>query len=115
MECQYHDVHLGARGELHPHPLAEQAQACGRLTKAEGPEGPIAPIVTTGGHSWEKTAFLTRHPCTRGHAHLLCIAQRKKNSNSACHPCARAVRSLFVKKEYTSSRIAFLSLVQGPR
>ena len=44
-------VQLSARSELHAHPLAEQAQACGRLTEAEGPEGPIAPIVTTGGHS----------------------------------------------------------------
>ena len=33
-----------------PHPLAEHAQACGRLTQAEGPEGPIAPVVTTGSH-----------------------------------------------------------------
>ena len=24
---------LSARSELHPHPLAEQAQACGRITK----------------------------------------------------------------------------------
>ena len=31
-----------------PHPLAEQAQACGRLTQVEGPEVPIAPVVTTG-------------------------------------------------------------------
>ena len=43
-------VPLSARSELHSQPLAEQAQACGRLTKAEGPEGPMAPIVTTGGY-----------------------------------------------------------------
>ena len=30
-----------------PHPLAEQAQSCGRLTQAEGQEGPIAPVETT--------------------------------------------------------------------
>ena len=36
---------LSARSGLQPHPLAEQAQACGRLTQADGPEGPIAPIV----------------------------------------------------------------------
>ena len=62
-------VPLCVRSELNPHPLAEQAQACGRLTEAEGPEGPVAPIVTT----------LTRHHCTGGHADLLCIVQRKKN------------------------------------
>ena len=45
---------LIVRSELHPHLLAEQAQGCGRLTKAEGPEGPMAHIGTTGGYSWEK-------------------------------------------------------------
>ena len=35
-------------GSVSPHPLAEQAQACGRLTQVDGPEGPIAPVVTTG-------------------------------------------------------------------
>ena len=81
-------VRLSARRELHPHPLAEQAQACGRLTKAEGLEGPMAPIVTTGGYIWEKTAFLARHPCTGGHASLLCIVERKeKPSNCGCLPC----------------------------
>ena len=38
---------LGARSELQSNPLPEQAQACGRLTKAERPEGPIALFVTT--------------------------------------------------------------------
>ena len=70
-------VPLSARSELHSHPLAEQAQACGRLTKAEGPEGPMAPIVTTGGYSVEKT-IVTRHPCTGCHANLLRIVPREK-------------------------------------
>ena len=48
-------VPLSAHSELHPHPLAEQAQACGRLTKAEGPQGPMAPIVTTVWLQCEKT------------------------------------------------------------
>ena len=47
----WHEL-LSARSELHSHPLAEQAQACGHLTKSEGLEGPMAPIVTTGGYSW---------------------------------------------------------------
>ena len=66
--------HCGsARSELHP--LAEQAQARGRLTKAEGPEGPMAPIVTTGGYNVRK--MLARHSCTVAHANLLCIVQQK--------------------------------------
>ena len=48
-------VHLSARSELHSQPLAEHAQVCGRITTAEGLEGPIAPVVTTGGHSVKKT------------------------------------------------------------
>ena len=58
---------LSARSELHSHPLAEQDQACGRLKKAEGPEGPMAPIVTTGAYSVEKipshTSSLDLGPC----------------------------------------------------
>ena len=58
-------VHLSARSELHSRPLAEQAQACGRLTEAEGPEGPMTPIVTTGGYSVEKSHTSSLHwgPC----------------------------------------------------
>ena len=37
-------------GELQSHPLADQAQACGRLTQVDGPEGPMAPVVTTGSY-----------------------------------------------------------------
>ena len=40
-----------SRGELHSHPLAGQAQVCGRLTKVEKLKGLVAPIVTTGGCS----------------------------------------------------------------
>ena len=61
-ESQYHDeansarnctptlLHgpLNARGELQSHPLAGEAHARGPLTQAEGSEGPIAPVVTTG-------------------------------------------------------------------
>ena len=53
---------LSARCELHSHPLAEQVHGCGRLTQAEGPEAPIAPVVTAG----KKATFLTCHPCTGG-------------------------------------------------
>ena len=55
-------VPISARSELHPHPLAEQAQACGRLTK-EGRAG--GPDSTYRDHWWlqlGKTAFLARHP-----------------------------------------------------
>ena len=59
-------VPLSARSELISHPLAEQAQACGRLTKEEGLECPLAPIVTTGSHSVKKhshTSSLHCGPC----------------------------------------------------
>ena len=49
----WHEL-LSARSELHSYPLSQQAQACGRLTKAERLEGPMAPIVTTDGYSWER-------------------------------------------------------------
>ena len=39
---------LSARGELQSHPLAGQAQACGRPTQVDGPGGPMAPVVATG-------------------------------------------------------------------
>ena len=39
---------MSARSELHSHPLAEQAQASGRLTKAEGQEGPRASSLSWG-------------------------------------------------------------------
>ena len=39
---------LSARGERQSHPLAGQAQACGRPTQVEGPGGPMAPVVATG-------------------------------------------------------------------
>ena len=39
---------LSARGELQSHPLAGKAQACGRPTQVDGPEGPMAPVVATG-------------------------------------------------------------------
>ena len=56
---------LSARSELHSHPLAEQAQACGRLTEAEGLEGRMAPVVTTSGYSWEKKTAAINFTCCR--------------------------------------------------
>ena len=53
-------VPLSARSELHSNPLAEQAEACGHLTQAEGPESRIAPIVTTGGLQMGKTTYFSR-------------------------------------------------------
>ena len=40
----------------------------------------MAPIVTAGGYSWEKTTafFSARHPCPGSHVNLLCILQRKR-------------------------------------
>ena len=88
------------------HPLAWQAQACGRLTKAERLEGPMAPVVTTGGYSVEKT-ILTRRPCTGGHANLLCIVQREKLElcvSSLCQDHAYLLR--ITKKKLKSCELS---------
>ena len=65
-----------------PHPLAEQAQACGRLTQVDGPEGPIAPVVTTGiSVVREKLDYISRFAhiiLAPVHAILLCIVPKKK-------------------------------------
>ena len=74
-ESQYHDVAnsarnckptlwrraLSARGEPQSHPLAGQAQACGRLTQAEGPEDPIAPVGTSGSHKKDALTNTLEH------------------------------------------------------
>ena len=60
-------VPLSARSELHSHPLAAQAQACGRLTKAERPEGAIAHIVTSGRYSWKKNCISHTSSLQWGH------------------------------------------------
>ena len=44
-----------------PHPPAEKAQTYGRLAQAEGPEGPIAPVVTTGTYTQKKTRATCQH------------------------------------------------------
>ena len=44
--CYLQHGSLSAR--VRTHPLAQQAQACGRLTQADGPEGPIALVGTIG-------------------------------------------------------------------
>ena len=58
--------------------------------KADGPEGPMAPIVTTGVLIMEKT-FLTRHPRAGGHV-ILALSFHWRSTNCACHPYARAMQ-----------------------
>ena len=86
-----------------PHPLAEQAQACGRLTQADGPEGPTAPVVTTG--STQKLDHISRFAPV--HAILLCI--NKKFWNCTCHPCARA--GLILSVSYVALQSTVYSLL----
>ena len=62
----------------------------GASQKADGPEGPMAPIVTTGVSSVGKT-FSHIILALGGHANLLCIVPRKRSSKCARHPCARAM------------------------
>ena len=78
-------VPLSARSELHSHPLAEEAQACGRLTKAERPAGPMAPIVTTGVSSGKKKPF--SRIILPLEAMLICSVSFH-GKEDACHPCA---------------------------
>ena len=76
-------VPLSARSELHPNPLAEQAQACGRLTKADRPGGPDG---TYRDHWWSQLGKTFSHVflCTGGHANLFCIVQRRKKNLQLC-------------------------------
>ena len=70
-------VLLSARSELHSHPLAGQARACGRLTKAEGLERTMAPIVTTGVSIAGEKTFSHVILVLGGHVNLFCIVPRK--------------------------------------
>ena len=51
---------LSACSELHSHPLAEQDQICGRPAKAEGHEGPMAPVGPTVLMSFTRTRWLNK-------------------------------------------------------
>ena len=95
------------------HPLAGQAQACGRLTQVDGPEGPTAPVVTTG--STQKKLDYISIILAPVHAILLCI--KKKSPNCTCHPLrSAAVHGVFFagqdgdrlstanERQYSSSR-----------
>ena len=80
---------LSARRELQSHPLAGQAQACGRLTKGGSAGGPMAPIVTTGVLIVErKKNLLTRHLCARCHVNLS-VSFHRRSTICACHPSAK--------------------------
>ena len=121
-ECQYHEeavsaqnygpifvaCALSARSELHSHPLAEQAQACGRLTKADGPEGPMAPVETTDAATVDQRCSF-KHQTRWRHNHSnskLCVALRMGQANllsiTNCHLCAGAMLSSFNDSIYSS-------------
>ena len=70
-------VLLSARSELHSHPLAGQAQACGRLTKAEGPDG------TYRDHWWLQLEKFSRVILALGAMLDLLHRATQKNSNYA--------------------------------
>ena len=89
-----------------PHPLAEQAQACGRLTLVDGPEGPIAPVVTTGYYFCSKkkktlTTFLDS--CISSlRLSMLFFSVISPIKNCTCHPCAGALLILSVSSLYVA-------------
>ena len=83
----------GISWRSHDHDEAKQAQACGRLPQAEGPEGPMAPVVTTGCYH-----------CSKNLTTLLdsCVSSLRR---------AMPVFSVSFKK---TSRIVLVILAQGP-
>ena len=90
---------LSARGELRSHPLAGQAQACGRLTKggwAGGARWHLSwPLADTTAQK-KKLDYISRFVhviLAPVHAILLCIVQARNSSNFVRHPYAGAVLS----------------------
>ena len=89
---------LSARGELQSHPLAGQAQACGRPTQVDGPGGPDG---TCRGHCLipllkKEIDYISRFVhviLAPVHAILLCIIQARNSSNYVRHPYAGAFLS----------------------
>ena len=89
---------LSARGEPQSHPLAGQAQACGRSTQVDRPGGPDG---TCRGH-WlipllkKKIDYISRFVhviLAPVHAILLCIIQAGNSPNYVRHPYAGALLS----------------------
>ena len=95
-------------------PLAGQAQACGRLTQADGPEGPVAPVVTTGCYHCSKkktnlTTLLDSCASSLRRAMPVFSVSFKKKKNCACHPCAGAM----LQTSVYISRIVHVILAPG--
>ena len=67
----------------------DKLRPAGASQKADGPEGPMAPIVTFGILIVEN--LLTCHPCARGHVDLS-VSFHGRSTICACHPCARAMQ-----------------------
>ena len=121
---------LSARRELQSHPLAGQAQACGRLTKggrAGGPDGTYRDhrrfhrrkksfshvILALGAMLICSVSFhgtssnCACRPCAPGRLHR---TTKKKN---ACHPCTRAMQ-IHPKSVTTFLELYVSSLHRGP-
>ena len=69
----------------------DKPRPAGASQKADGPEGPMAPIVTNGVLIVEKKNFLTRHPCAGCHVNLS-VSFYGRSTNCACHPDARTMQ-----------------------
>ena len=81
-----------SRRELQSHPLAGQAQACGRLTKggkAGGPDGTYRDHWCF--HRRKKKPF--SHVILVLEAMSICsVSSHGRSTNCACHPCAQAMQ-----------------------
>ena len=76
----------------------DKLRPAGGSQKADGPEGPMAPIVTAGVSVEGKKTFLTCHPCAGSHLNHS-VSFHGRSLNCACHPCARAMPVFTVLKK----------------
>ena len=97
---------------------SDKLRPAGASQKADGPEGPMAPVVTAGVLIVKKT-FSHFIPCAGSHVNLS-VSFHKRSTNCACHPSARAMQfsPYWEKKhakfvhQYLHSRIIRVILAQ---
>ena len=107
---------LSARNEHHSHPLAGQAQACGRLIRRMD-RGPMAPVETTGAATVDQRCpFKHRTEWRHNHSNSkLCVGLRMGQATllsiTNCHLCAGA--TLSSRSIFQATRFVRVILEQG--
>ena len=92
-----------------PHPLAEQAQAWGRLTQADL-SWPLAVTSAQRNKTWLHFSIRAYHLCACS-CYSSLYRSKNKSSNCTCHPCAGAVLILSVSSLYVALPSAVYSLL----